>query len=64
MKGDYRKAKEILGWYPKTTFKELVRIMVDADLGRWNRHLKGEHFAWDAPNYPGHIKYLFRAKDR
>ncbi len=29
--GDYSKAKKILGWEPKTTFKELVRIMVKAD---------------------------------
>ncbi len=29
--GDYSKAKEKLGWEPKTTFKELVRIMVEAD---------------------------------
>jgi GDPmannose 4,6-dehydratase len=29
--GDYSKAKKILGWEPKTTFKELVRIMVEAD---------------------------------
>ncbi|MCS7205481.1 MAG: GDP-mannose 4,6-dehydratase [Leptospiraceae bacterium] len=32
--GDYSKAKEILGWTPKTTFKELVYIMVEADLKR------------------------------
>jgi GDPmannose 4,6-dehydratase len=29
---DSRKAKERLGWKPKITFKELVRIMVDADM--------------------------------
>ncbi|MGQ9570526.1 MAG: GDP-mannose 4,6-dehydratase [Thermodesulfovibrionales bacterium] len=32
LKGDYSKAKEKLGWSPKTTFKELVRIMVEHDL--------------------------------
>jgi len=32
--GDYSKAKRILGWEPKTTFKELVRIMVEEDLRR------------------------------
>jgi len=31
---DYSKAKKILGWKPKTTFKELVEMMVDADLAR------------------------------
>ena len=29
--GDYSKAKEKLGWEPKVTFKELVKIMVEAD---------------------------------
>lgn len=29
---DYKKAKKKLGWSPRVTFKELVRIMVDADL--------------------------------
>ncbi|VVB74504.1 GDP-mannose 4,6-dehydratase [uncultured archaeon] len=30
--GDASKAKRVLGWEPKTTFKELVKIMVDADM--------------------------------
>ncbi|MFQ5645873.1 MAG: GDP-mannose 4,6-dehydratase [bacterium] len=30
--GDSAKARKKLGWQPKVTFKELVRIMVDADL--------------------------------
>ncbi|HXN56515.1 MAG TPA: GDP-mannose 4,6-dehydratase [Myxococcales bacterium] len=30
--GDAGKAKKLLGWKPKTTFKELVRLMVDSDL--------------------------------
>jgi GDPmannose 4,6-dehydratase len=30
--GDASKARNILGWKPKTSFKELVRIMVEADL--------------------------------
>ncbi|HWY79880.1 MAG TPA: GDP-mannose 4,6-dehydratase [Candidatus Sulfotelmatobacter sp.] len=32
--GDYSKAKNILGWEPKTSFKELVSMMVDADIER------------------------------
>ncbi|MEM4270734.1 MAG: GDP-mannose 4,6-dehydratase [Candidatus Pacearchaeota archaeon] len=32
--GDATKAKKVLGWQPKTTFKELVEIMVKADLER------------------------------
>jgi GDPmannose 4,6-dehydratase len=30
--GDYSKARERLGWEPRTTFEELVRMMVDSDL--------------------------------
>ena len=30
--GDATKAREVLGWVPRTTFAELVRSMVDADL--------------------------------
>ncbi|HVA96624.1 MAG TPA: GDP-mannose 4,6-dehydratase [Candidatus Acidoferrales bacterium] len=32
--GDYSKAKKVLGWEPKTSFKQLVKIMVDSDLER------------------------------
>ena len=32
--GDARKAKAKLGWEPTTTFNELVREMVDADIRR------------------------------
>jgi GDPmannose 4,6-dehydratase len=30
--GDASKARRVLGWKPRTTFRELVRMMVDADL--------------------------------
>ncbi|MCX7713556.1 MAG: GDP-mannose 4,6-dehydratase [Chthoniobacterales bacterium] len=30
--GDASKARKILGWEPQTTFRQLVRIMVDSDL--------------------------------
>ena len=30
--GDYSKAKQKLGWEPRTSFEELIRLMVDADL--------------------------------
>ena len=30
--GDPKKAREKLGWEPKTSFKELVALMVDADM--------------------------------
>ena len=32
--GDYTKAREKLGWEPTVRFRELVRMMVDADLAR------------------------------
>src|SRR5215218_4098574 len=32
--GDSRKAKQKLGWEPKTTFEELVSLMVESDLQR------------------------------
>lgn len=34
--GDAAKAKKILGWEPKTKFKDLVRIMVHADLAKFS----------------------------
>jgi GDPmannose 4,6-dehydratase len=30
--GDYAKAKSQLGWEPRTSFEQLIRLMVDADL--------------------------------
>ena len=64
LKGDYSKAKKIIGWEPKTKFKELVKIMVDADLMRWEKYLNGKISAWDAYNHPSNIKYLYRSKDK
>ncbi len=40
--GDASKAKKILGWQPKTTFKDLVRIMVKADQDLLDRQLSGK----------------------
>jgi GDPmannose 4,6-dehydratase len=39
--GDPTKAKKQLGWEPKVKFKELVKIMVDADCQQLERQLKG-----------------------
>jgi GDPmannose 4,6-dehydratase len=30
--GDPTKARQVLGWKPRVSFRELVRLMVDADL--------------------------------
>lgn len=43
--GDASKAKRVLGWEPRVTFKELVRLMVDSDLamvGDHDRELFGD----------------------
>ena len=40
--GDYSKAKQKLGWQPKTTFNELVKLMVDADVRLVQDHLTGK----------------------
>jgi GDPmannose 4,6-dehydratase len=36
--GDPRKASEVLGWHTETSFEELVRLMVDADI----KQLRGQ----------------------
>jgi GDPmannose 4,6-dehydratase len=59
--GDYSKAREKLGWEPRTKFDRLVELMVKEDLNRWERWLKGERFPWDAPSYPSENKILTRA---
>ena len=46
-KGSYKKAKRELGWSPKTKFKKIVKIMVEADIDRWEKFLKKESQAWD-----------------
>src|SRR3954466_15017131 len=33
--GDASKAKRELGWEPQTSFEQLIRLMVDADMERW-----------------------------
>lgn len=38
--GDNAKIKRVLGWNPKTSFKKLVKIMVEADLEREKNNLK------------------------
>ncbi|MBP2673829.1 MAG: gmd, partial [Deltaproteobacteria bacterium] len=39
---DSSKARKLLGWEPKVTFKELVRIMVDADMEEAGLEAPGE----------------------
>ena len=40
--GDASKAKAVLGWAPKTTFKQLVEEMVDADLKRVEKEIRNK----------------------
>ncbi|MDE1849817.1 MAG: GDP-mannose 4,6-dehydratase [Candidatus Micrarchaeota archaeon] len=49
--GDPANARKELGWKPKTSFKELVKIMVKEDIKRWNLWQEGERFPFDAPYY-------------
>ena len=35
--GDYGKAERVLGWRPRTSFEQLIRLMVDADLALLSR---------------------------
>jgi GDPmannose 4,6-dehydratase len=41
LRGDAGKARRVLGWKPRTTFKELVKLMVDADIELLKAHREG-----------------------
>ena len=60
LEGDSRKAKEKLNWKPKTSFDDLVKIMVNADLERWRNWQKGKLFPWDAMSSIDEYKTLTR----
>jgi len=34
LKGDSSKAKEVLGWSPRTSFNDLIKLMVNEDIKR------------------------------
>jgi len=51
LQGDYSKAKKKLGWKPKTKFTDLVKLMVDEDIHRWEQRLNGKYLPWDAGNF-------------
>ena len=54
--GDYSKAKKTLGWKPKVSFRELVRIMVEADLELAKREAHMN-------NYNGQAQVKVKAED-
>lgn len=60
LEGDASKAKKQLGWKPKTSFDELVKIMVNTDLKRWEGWKKGKLFPWDAMSSIDEYKTLTR----
>ena len=60
LKGNYQKSFDKLGWEPKTRFNLLAEIMLKSDMERWNKWQHGEHFPWDAWNYPNEKKILSR----
>ncbi len=41
LRGDASKARSLLGWQPKTGFRDLVRLMVDADREMLARQVRG-----------------------
>ena len=43
LRGDCSKARKKLGWKPKTTFNQLVKIMVDADIQLYKDHSHASH---------------------
>ena len=47
LQGDPSKAKELLGWVSRTTFEELARLMVDADVQLLDDELSGRLVAQD-----------------
>ncbi len=61
LEGDCSKARRTLGWQPTVKFDRLVEIMVEADLSRWQRCLRGEAFPWDAPSYPSEARIMTRS---
>jgi len=63
LRGNYSKAKDELGWEPKTKFHELIKLMVNEDLQRWKMFLDGKVFPWDAPLYPNEMNILQKKND-
>ncbi|MCL2459899.1 MAG: GDP-mannose 4,6-dehydratase [Euryarchaeota archaeon] len=50
--GDARKAKGVLGWKPRVSFKDLVKIMVDADMRKMGLSVIGEGDEILAKHFP------------
>jgi len=51
--GDSRRARELLGWQPTVGFEELIRLMVDADLARYDGTREyGPELDWPTAQLP------------
>ena len=61
LQGSHEKATEILKWSPRVKFRELLKLMYDEDLKRWEGYLKGKLFPWDALTYPSGLKIVERS---
>jgi GDPmannose 4,6-dehydratase len=64
LRGNAQKSLKHLKWKPKITFKKLVKLMLDADLKRWNDFLDGKAFPWDAPLYPEETNLITRLSNK
>jgi GDPmannose 4,6-dehydratase len=51
LQGDPSRAKQLLGWEPRTTFEELVSIMVDADIKLLEDEMAGRLVRQDRDHY-------------
>ena len=54
--GDNSKAKEVLGWLPKTSFSTLIKIMYEEDFARWKSFVEGKPIVWDGPLYDDNVR--------
>jgi GDPmannose 4,6-dehydratase len=67
LQADISKAKEVLGWQPRVTFDELIKIMVDYDMKLVGLEPKGEGIAISASKgftYTNHDLSLYKNQKR
>ena len=59
LRGSYSKIYNQIGWRPKVKFRELVKIMVDADLERWKNIKAGHIVPTDALFYDENLMAFY-----
>ena len=62
LKGESSKLKKKLNWKPKTDFKSLVKIMVDADIERWKSIKAGKIVPTDGIFYDENVFNIYNAE--